>query len=78
MLEIQISIQTMKCDYPDIRAMKASLKRAFNEGAESIMSLQGGYFSIPSISQKSDADAIREDWESVGRDLRYALHKIKK
>lgn len=76
MLELQITIQTMKCDYSDIREMKARLKRAFNEGAGSIMSLQGGYFSMPSIPHKSDADAIREDWERVGTDLKEAMHKV--
>lgn len=78
MLELQISIQTMKCDYSDIRAMKARLRRAFNEGAGSIMSLQGNYFSMPHYPQKSDADCIREDWENVGKDLRYAMRKVSK
>lgn len=77
MLQLQITIQTMKCDYSDIREMKARLKCAFNGGAGSIMSLQGGYFSMPSIPQKSDADAIREDWERVGGDLEYAMRKVK-
>lgn len=77
MLEMQISIQTMKCDYSDIRAMKARLKRAFNEGAGSIMSLQGGYFSMPSVPQQSDAQRIREDWERVGKDLEYAMRRVK-
>lgn len=30
----------MKCDYSDIRAMKIRLKRAFTEGAGSIMSIR--------------------------------------
>jgi len=42
------------------------------------MSLQGGYFSMPSIPQKSDAECLRRDWEQVGKDLEYALRKVKK
>lgn len=68
----------MKCDYSDIRAMKVRLKRAFTEGAGSIMSMQGGYFTMPALSQKSDAECIREDWECVGKDLKYAIRKVKK
>lgn len=67
----------MNYDYSDIKAMKARLKRSFSEGAGSIMSLRGNYFSIPSISVKSDAEYIREDWNSVGNDLRYAMRKIR-
>lgn len=77
MLDLQISYQTMKCDYSDLRAMKARLRRSFNEGAGSVMSLRGGYFSMPSIPGKSDVERIREDWETVGKDLLYALHKVK-
>lgn len=78
MLEIQISIQTMKYDYSDIRAMKARLRRAFSEGAGSIMSLRGNYFSMPHIPQNSDVYYISEDWENVGKDLRNAMRRFSK
>lgn len=77
MLEFKISRRTMKCGYSDIKAMKARLKRSFSEGTGSIMSLRGNYFPIPRISTRSDADCIREDWNNVGRDLRYAMRKVR-
>lgn len=67
----------MKYDYSDIKAMKARLKRSFDEGVGSIMSLRGNYFSIPQIGVNSDAECIREDWNSVGNDLRYAMRRIR-
>lgn len=67
----------MKCDYSDIRSMKARLRRAFNQGAGSIMSLQGNYFPMPHIPQQSDADRIRDDWNNVGNDLKFAMRKVK-
>lgn len=78
MLQFKISTQRMRCDYYDIRAMKARLQRAFNEGMGSVMSLQGGYLSMPSISQKNDIECIRYDWECVGKDLEHAMRKFKK
>lgn len=57
--------------------MKATLKRAFHEGVGSILSLQGNYFTMPSIPVKNDAEYIRGDWESVGNDLRYVMRQIR-
>lgn len=68
----------MKCDYSDILAIKARLKRAFDEGAGSIMSLQGRYFFTQPVPYQSDASLIREDWTNVGKDLEYAIRKVNK
>lgn len=77
MLEFKLSKRTMNYDYSDIKAIKARLRRSFSEGAGSVMSLRGNYFTIPRIAVKSDADCIREDWRNVGNDLRYAMRKIR-
>ena len=59
--------------------MKPELKlnfRAFLDGVGSILDpfmKKAGYFSLPK-SPKSDAEAIAEDWNATGNDLRNVLY----
>lgn len=72
MLTLKIKVQTMRCEYPNKRAILAKFWRSFGEGVGSIVSLQGGYIRLPLGSARTDAEQLRSDWEAVGRELRSA------
>lgn len=68
----------MKCYNSDRKAVKAILKRSFGSGVRSVMSLQGRTAPYPVISARRDAEALRGDWERVGKQLQYAVRYFRK
>ena len=83
MLKIEIQTQTIMCNHPDKKALNAIFRRSFISGVGSVMSLQGKSVPltkpyIPHRDTRRDADAIRGDWERVGRQLARAAHAVKK
>lgn len=67
-----MQLKTMMCDYSDKQAIMVKFKRSFSKGAGSILSLQGSHIQIPLGSAQTDAEQLRGDWETVGREIRSA------
>lgn len=78
MLTIEIHYTTMRCDYSKKRAVMARFKRSFGKGVGSIMSLQGSHTRLSLGDARTDAEQLRSDWGSVGRDIHSAILKAKK
>ena len=47
----------------------------FLRGVGSVINLFPLERKGPSISDRSDIDAIKSDWEKVGKDMRFAIEK---
>jgi hypothetical protein len=52
--------------------------RAFLHGATQAFNVFPPPRAMPKIVERSDAEAIRSDWEAVGQDLRRALDSVRK
>lgn len=61
----------------------AEFRRAFADGAASILSLQAPPLSVQKLRRRQlcvrrDSDNIRGDWERVGHQLVVAAHAVRK
>ncbi len=78
MLKVEIRAEIVMRDGIKKSAVRSTLNRSFSRGIGSIMSLRGQrvYVQIPDTRTgiRRDAEAIRGDWERVGRRLVYAAH----
>lgn len=67
--------------YSDKKALKSAFKRYFIKGSGNILSLKGlsaDYIGQPRKPYICDAEAIRDDWKRVGRQLSDAANTFKK
>jgi hypothetical protein len=65
-------------DVPGCKKRRAKLRiKAVIYGISSLVNISGRFSVMHTGSKRSDADAMREDFESVGYDLRTSMRSVR-